>query len=404
MMHRRDLRIFEIYLMLIFCSITAQFFPILSYFDEATLCIGILLYVIDCIRLKKVNSFEVKFIILIGLIYLIGFISNLESPFKIQIYSLGLDCVQTLKPYMFFLIIYHFSTRSTISVVSKYMEKIIKSLLIIFTFLAISSQFFSIGMSEGERYGIKSFKFTYSFSGDLGFLIILFFLIIFNSKYKNKLVYLLLSSFILIFTTKFQVIDFLILFVLFNLAEKSSKIRVITSPTAVLAGVIILWLVGKQQIYDYFLNQYHYSPRRIFFESAIDTSREYFPLGLGFGSYGSDAAAKFYSPVYNYLGFNGLYGLNPGGGALNDNYFASILGQFGWLGLLILVFIFLIIINRCISKLSGSIRASCFSVISVFFIASFGSGTVRSAVGMTLFGFLGILLASNDRGSFKGAY
>ncbi|MFT9085571.1 MAG: hypothetical protein ABF425_04485, partial [Liquorilactobacillus sp.] len=187
-------------------------------------------------------------------------------------------------------------------------------------------------------------------------------------------------------------------FIMFTYLVKNSKNMVILSPATCSISILMLWIVGKSQINDYFLNQDHYSPRKIFLEYAIDIAKRHFPFGLGFGSYGSDAASKFYSSVYVFYGFGNLYALGPQGGALNDNYFASVLGQFGWLGLFILVGIFILMLIKCLSfSNDGNVKALCLSLILVFVIAGFGSGTVRSAVGMLLFGLLGILFASQEQ-------
>ncbi|GAA1944268.1 hypothetical protein GCM10009776_02560 [Microbacterium deminutum] len=61
----------------------------------------------------------------------------------------------------------------------------------------------------------------------------------------------------------------------------------------------------------------------------------YFPLGVGFGRYGSATAADYYSPEYTKLGFDGIYGIGSGpemGKYLNDTQWPALLGETGWLG------------------------------------------------------------------------
>lgn len=60
---------------------------------------------------------------------------------------------------------------------------------------------------------------------------------------------------------------------------------------------------------------------------------QFFPLGAGFGMYGSSTAADIYSPLYYDLGFASRYGLSPDTGQfLNDNQWPALLGETGWLG------------------------------------------------------------------------
>lgn len=68
---------------------------------------------------------------------------------------------------------------------------------------------------------------------------------------------------------------------------------------------------------------------------GFQLAREHFPLGVGFGRYGSATAAEYYSPEYYHLGFERVYGLAPGegrGAFLNDTQWPALLGETGWLG------------------------------------------------------------------------
>ena len=59
----------------------------------------------------------------------------------------------------------------------------------------------------------------------------------------------------------------------------------------------------------------------------------YFPVGAGFGRYGSSTAADTYSPLYYQLGFDHRFGLSPDSDQfLNDNQWPALYGETGWLG------------------------------------------------------------------------
>lgn len=60
---------------------------------------------------------------------------------------------------------------------------------------------------------------------------------------------------------------------------------------------------------------------------------QYFPLGAGFGRYGSSTAANSYSPLYYELGFDRRFGLSPNSDQfLNDTQWPALYGETGWLG------------------------------------------------------------------------
>ena len=67
---------------------------------------------------------------------------------------------------------------------------------------------------------------------------------------------------------------------------------------------------------------------------SLHVASTHFPLGAGFGRYGSYPAGVSYSPEYYALGFDHVYGLGPGdkGMFLNDTQWPAIVGESGWLG------------------------------------------------------------------------
>ena len=66
-------------------------------------------------------------------------------------------------------------------------------------------------------------------------------------------------------------------------------------------------VIGSFQIRNYLINEK--APRHLFFKYSIITATEYFPLGSGFATFGSDMAAKKYSDLYVKYGFEPLHGM-----------------------------------------------------------------------------------------------
>ncbi|KFF58040.1 hypothetical protein JF66_21605 [Cryobacterium sp. MLB-32] len=99
---------------------------------------------------------------------------------------------------------------------------------------------------------------------------------------------------------------------------------------------VIFWpaiTAVSQQIYvEYFLNAQG-SARTVFYSSAVILATQYFPLGAGFSRFGTFTASTNYSPEYRNLGFEGIWGLQPGGRFLTDTFWPAILGETGWIGL-----------------------------------------------------------------------
>ena len=99
----------------------------------------------------------------------------------------------------------------------------------------------------------------------------------------------------------------------------------------VVAGPPLLALVGG----DLALYLDPTSARALLALGGITVATRAFPLGVGFGRFGSSVAADDYSPLYYQLGFADRFGLAPGPGAgqfLNDSQWPAIYAETGWLG------------------------------------------------------------------------
>ena len=75
--------------------------------------------------------------------------------------------------------------------------------------------------------------------------------------------------------------------------------------------------------------------------TSLKVFEDYFPLGPGFGTFGTDSAAKFYSPLNYRYGLNSIYGLNPDddikGTSFYSDTFYPLLAQFGIVGVILFV-------------------------------------------------------------------
>lgn len=77
------------------------------------------------------------------------------------------------------------------------------------------------------------------------------------------------------------------------------------------------------------------SPREDLFSTAAALAAAGFPLGSGFGTFGSEASRWDYSPVYAEYGLSDRYGFSEAApGFITDASWATVLGESGWLGTL----------------------------------------------------------------------
>ncbi len=126
--------------------------------------------------------------------------------------------------------------------------------------------------------------------------------------------------------------------------QKFSKIN--------LVYVVIVGFLGiiSMDVYEYLYPE-HYalyfgegaddSIRNIMNVTSIEIAFDYFPLGVGWGKFGSATSAQFYSEIYNKYGIEGLWGLNyeSNHSFMQDNQFPMFLGETGFLGTFLFLFI-----------------------------------------------------------------
>lgn len=368
---------------------------IFKYADEIVAII-LAMYIIIRLFSKKIIVLKAEKRIWIScfLIFIIGILSNfvyniqeskiaiiydILSMYKIFIYTIG-----------FQFLVKDDNTKNIIN----FFDKPAKIFLIIATVCMIISQFVDIGMRGQKRFGFYGFNFIYTHAHIYSMMILMCSVIItYNSK-KNTILnkYIILSIIQMFSTTKGPSIIWATSLVFIDYyVIKHHKINL----GAIIILIAISLLLGQFQIKGYLLKEN--SPRHLLYQHGIETANNYFPLGSGFATYGSDMAAKHYSDLYYEYGFDLLYGMNKDDSQFaNDNYWPMIMGQYGWIGMGLTILIginFFIIINK--SKLNSKNKSMMISIYVYTLIHSIGSSTYKVSYCCILFVFLVLILKDN---------
>lgn len=100
----------------------------------------------------------------------------------------------------------------------------------------------------------------------------------------------------------------------------------------------IAYHVNQNKIYEYIIHGMRDDKARaILYYTAILIIKDFFPLGSGFGTFATDSAARFYSPLNYRYHLNHVWGLSPEDIARGYNYYSDtfypILAQFGVVGI-----------------------------------------------------------------------
>ena len=113
----------------------------------------------------------------------------------------------------------------------------------------------------------------------------------------------------------------------------------------IIAGCVLCYLIFRinyEKIMIYTVNGIDVGAARTYmYITSLKVFEDYFPLGPGFGTFGTDSAAKYYSPLNYHYDLNNIWGLNPdddsAGTSFYSDTFYPILAQFGIVGVILFV-------------------------------------------------------------------
>ena len=377
-------------IMLFLGELLAEHIKVFSYVDEVICLLSVIFLMIKIITKKKLDSkSDTSIIIFLIIIVIVGVIGNFISKLENGKLYIIIDIISTVKAVCTYMFVKNFLTVKTANKVSKNLFFVSKFFIIVSAVFAILSQFTNLHMTSEVRYGIRGYTFIFAHQHMLAGYIMTFLLFIVMNEKKNgkKFLYTVLAFISQIMTTKGPSIIWCVLILLFyRYFIKRKKISKFT-----ILGIIFISIVlGQYQIKTYLMNEK--SPRAIFYKYGIITTKEYFPFGAGFSTYGSQNAKLNYSKLYIKYGFNEINGMTKEYGPfLNDNYWPMLLGQVGFICTVMYLIIFIMIFKNMQKKCSDRyVKAIVISNYIYIMIHSLGSAIITSSVGVLIFMIIGI--------------
>ncbi|NSM83096.1 hypothetical protein HRD78_12390 [Enterococcus faecalis] len=235
----------------------------------------------------------------------------------------------------------------------KIIQKINKvSIVIIFCF-SLLSLVTNIGMGSMVRYGIRSYQFLFPHYTYLVYAVVII-LVCLTMESKKNYMYKSMALVILLLTLRskaFIFVGFYLLIMIFWKYLKEIKLSYIV----VSLGVTAILVQGKVAEY---LSWGIYNLRTGLYIVTVKIANDYFPLGTGFGSYGTNLSKENFSPVYVKYELIYSQGFRRGTGdfPISDVFWPSILGQWGYFGsicyvlMLVLVYCSMRYQTRCLDQ------------------------------------------------------
>lgn len=364
-----------------------------SFFDEVLSIVSFFYLLFLAIKDELSRYDSVSLFMLLVVIY-IGLISNVFSGISRSLTSILIDVVAETKVLWVFFAAKYLFRGQTGNTFATTLVSLAKAYIISAFACSIVSQVVNIGMTESQRYGLQGFRFVFPFSFQFMAVSLLAIAVLIKGNAKNRKVYFVLASISLMLATKSAPLLFGLLFLVllyyFNHFKKLNAFAV----SLLLLGV---GFVGSYQIQTYLMNVN--APRYLFFLHGAELANRFFPLGAGFSTFGSDQAARVYSPLYYEFGFSYLFGLNPEDGSfLSDTFWPMAIGQFGWIAFVLLAILYLRIVLgfKEPAKHGYESKAFLYAAFFSYMIHAVGSAILSSSAGVIGFIALGLVCSSCD--------
>ncbi|QOS39360.1 hypothetical protein DYE49_02370 [Treponema rectale] len=355
-----------------------------SYIDEVYA-----LFLLGYILLSSIKAHDNTvlvfwfFIIFYVFLGLLGNSFNTICDFNLE-HSL-IDMFIFFKPYLYFFSSYIFFKRQRRHV-SKFTSDIIKILLYvcflfsIFHFISNGLNYFTVSKSN------PFVMFTKKNPNTLVELIFTLLFVLFQNENHIRLRYFCLASVSVVLCA--TGVGYLGLALTFAFCFVTKRIRIKWWHLAFLFMLAVL--IGWNEI-SYYLLTPGYARSELWLK-GFQSGFVFFPFGAGWANYGGYGAATWYSNLYFQFGFNDVYGLTyansltqTGFSFLYDSYLPQVIGQFGFFGFS--VFVYLIVKFFC--KLFRKKDFVSISILLLLCVESIGFGITgpSSCLLLSVLGF-----------------
>lgn len=336
---------------------------LINFIDELIVLCLIVLGIISIVRNKKINKLSGKLLIFLIIFSIEGIIScYINSSFILK--DVLMSNFLSIK---FFLIIFSILNIKFNPITIKYMKESVIFYSNIVMFFAVfnfilpnlHNKIFPFVM-QMYRFGLPSVCSIFRHPGTYGWFMFLVSLY-YYSNYSVKKDKEYLKKFII--TAIFAILSFrvkvimgiivvLIYSIIFNNRKKIKLEKVIIILIIVCVILFISYDLLEYTYLMYFTNEFGESARKSLTVNSINILKTYFPIGVGFGKFGSWYARIKYSEYYYIYDMTRVYGLNPENPFFaTDTYWPSILGETGFLGTSIYLYLFYLIFKNLKNKL-----------------------------------------------------
>ena len=273
----------------------------------------------------------------------------------------------------------------------------IKMVAWLFFFLSILNYSFGMFSFYDHRYGIGANSLFYSHPSVLishcSFLIILILGIL--PKFKHPLFYIIIISITMCTSLRSKALANAMIFAIIYFFVVVKKEGFSAKSLIPFAPLIIF--IGWAQIEFYFISLGDTSARSQLLLKSFVVAKDHFPIGSGFGTYGSYYSAIHYSPLYYQYGLNRIYGMSEEFRSfICDSFWPMILAQSGFIGLIFYVlgvYRFFVRLTS-LKEISKFYYCSALGAFGYLLVDSTAATAFVHPLSMPIASWVGILLSS----------
>lgn len=368
-----------------------------KYYDEILTVILFIRFIIILFQNKgafdKIDKNELFILIGVLFIIIIGIISNYFSNFQSIKYIL-IDLFSSIEIFLLYCSLKHFSIDT--NMVMKVLMNFSKIMVIIIFFCGILNLFVDIGMEYEIRYGIKSYKFIFANPGTL-VIVLVSMTAILDTKFKKNILYIVFAIISILLTLRGLGIGIAIIYIVMKvLLYKKYNIKI----RNMFIILVLMLIIGNKQILMYY---YQDTPRNALLINGVKIANDYFPLGTGFGTYGSDVTKESYTDLYYIYGLNKYYGLSEDlPGFITDGYWPMIFAQFGWIGSIITIIVLLLIYKDIKNKINKINCGGIYTILIYIVISTAATQLLSHYLGVLLFLIIELLMQLKESNFKEG--
>jgi hypothetical protein len=157
------------------------------------------------------------------------------------------------------------------------------------------------------------------------------------NKKRENIPFMLMISYVIISTFRSKAMAFVAIF--WGLYILIAKLKIKSKLLYAGLSIPIVVYLSYDQMQEYYFTT-KWSARSVMLTDAISIAKQYFPLGAGYATFGSNMSVREYSPLYYQLGYYKIQGMSEDTASyLNDGFWQIVFGQFGFIGAILFAII-----------------------------------------------------------------